>query len=131
MESLLKQDQINFQVLDEKSNTLQVVLLPSQALYTEITYVLYHSSNLSIRELSVSFWKKLTNLELGFRYRIKNRKGGVEYVGLSKSFGKILALNPFVIEDTFIVNNNCLLAYSSGINVSQVFETNPLLKKIY
>ena len=54
MESLLKHDQVNFQVLDDKSNALQIVLLPSQAIYTELTYIIYSSSTLSFRELPAS-----------------------------------------------------------------------------
>ena len=131
MDELLKQDQINFQVLDNTFNVLQVVLLPNQSLYTEITYLLYCSPNLSFREVSGMFWKRLVSEPVGQRYRIKNRKGGVEYVGLSKTTGKILGINPFVLEDTFIINKAFILAYSSGVKIGQASEPNILMKRAY
>ena len=131
MDELLKHDQINFQVLDNTFNVLQVILLPNQSLYTELTYMLYCSSVLSFREVSNPLWKRLVSEAVGLRYRVKNRKGGVEYVGLSKSTGKILGINPFVLEDTFIVNKAFILGYSSGVKITQALEPSILMKKEY
>lgn len=129
MEGLLKHDQVNFQVLDDNYHVLQIVLLPNQALYTEITYTIYCSPNLSVRETSGPFWKRLTTESTGLRYRIKNRKGGVEYLGISKSLGKIIGINPYILEDKFIINKAFILAYSSGVKIAQAVEPNILMKK--
>jgi uncharacterized protein (AIM24 family) len=130
MDSLLKRDQINYQVLGDSHNILQVLLLSSQVLYTDIIYIIYNSPGLSFREIPVPIWKRFTFSVAGFKHRIKNRKDGVEYIGLSKSSGKILAVNPYIIEDTFIVNKNFILAYTSGISLSNAKNVNALMKKI-
>ena len=70
-------------------------------------------------------------MPIGLRYRVKNRKGGVEYIGLSKSSGKILAINPSISEDSFTIDRNYILAYTSGIKITQEIEPNILMKKVH
>lgn len=129
MESLLKHDQLNFEILDHNANTVQVILLPNQTIYTDINYVIYSSANLSFREFPVSCWKKFFVNPIGPQYRVKNRKGGVEYLGLSKSSGRIVGMNPHILEDPFILDKNLILAYTSGIKLSIIPEANILMKK--
>ena len=130
MESLLKQDQVNFEVLDCKENLLQVVLLPNQFIYTDLSYIVYCSANLAIRDVSIPWYKKLYSAQPGHRTRIRNRKGGVEYVGLSKSPEKIIAINPSIFPETFIIDKNYVLAYTSGIKIHIAPEPYTLLKKL-
>jgi len=130
MESLLKQDQVNFEVLDVKENLLQVILLPNQFIYTDLSYIVYSSANLAIRDVSLPWYKKFYSVHAGHRTRIRNRKGGVEYIGLSKTSEKVIAINPSIFPETFIIDKNYVLAYTSGIKIHLTPEPQALLKKL-
>lgn len=128
MENLLKHDQINFEILDSKENLLQVILLPNQSLYTEPEHIIYCSENLNIRDIMPPWYKRLFKYFQGLQMRIKNRKGGVEYVGLSKSKDKIIAVNPNIFDDGFIANKNAVLAFTSGVKIHVATVSSPLIK---
>lgn len=115
MEKLLKKEHFNFEVLD--SVVVQVILLPNQVLYTELSSIIYASSTLSFKQCPRSLWEKLFGLQHGLNYRIKNHKGGVEYVSISHSPGKILAVNPNLIDELIIPDKRFILGYSSGIKI--------------
>lgn len=130
MENLLKQDLVNFEILDTKENLLQVVLLPNQTLYTEPSHIIYCSENLAIRNILPPWYKRIFNNYPGLQIRLRNRKGGVEYVGLSKSKDKIIAVNPNIFDDSFIVNKNSILAFTSGVKIHVASVACPWLKYV-
>lgn len=128
MENLLKHDQINFEILDSKENLLQIVLLPNQSLYTEPEHIIYCSENLNIRSIMPPWYKRIFKVFQGLQMRIKNRKGGVEYVGLSKSKDKIIAVNPSIFDEGFIANKNTVLAFTSGVKIHVANVASTLVK---
>lgn len=56
------------------------------------------------------------NTKRYFDCRIKNRNGGLEYCGLSKSFGgKVFAVNPSILGETLCVRSSAILAFTIGV----------------
>jgi uncharacterized protein (AIM24 family) len=115
MESLLVPGKLNFEMLNENEDLVQVVLMPDQGVYTEAGSIQYFSSGVSIRDFGPSWLNRFFKPDYGLRLRVKNRKGGVEYVGLSKGSGKVIAINPSIFNETFMFDTKFLLAYSSNI----------------
>ncbi|CAG9321975.1 unnamed protein product [Blepharisma stoltei] len=133
MEEILKKDQYNFSVFGDNDQSLQLILLQNQTVYTQIQNIVYASGKLSIKKIKENCWTKISNFfssKMLYNYRIKNRKGAIEYAGLSKSTGgKIIAINPEVIGDSIITRSNAILAYTDGVEMQEKKEMIIFLQK--
>ncbi|CAG9321166.1 unnamed protein product [Blepharisma stoltei] len=133
MEEILKKDQYNFSVLGDNDQSLQLILLANQSVYTQIQNIIYASGKLSIRKLKQSCWNKFTQIfssKTNFNHRLKNRNGAVEYVGLSKpTGGKIFAVNPAIIGDILCARSNTILAFTSGVQIQEKSDLMVFLQK--
>lgn len=133
MESLIKLDQYNFQVLGDTDQTLQLILFPNQTVITHLPHVFYMSKSLSIRKIKTSITSKLLRMfsnKAYFYHRLKNKKGIAEYLGLSKSTGgKIFAINPKIMDKKITVRFDLVLAYTIGIYVTDINEPNLFLRR--
>lgn len=124
MEDTLKYPQINFQILGKHEQSLQVLLMPNQAILTHLPNIVYMSKNLKLtycyKTLLAKFRALFNSKPPLFRFKVTNKGEGVGYVGLGKPLsGKILALNPSVLQSSIIMRDQSILAISSNLNITR------------
>ncbi|CAG9317893.1 unnamed protein product [Blepharisma stoltei] len=133
MQDIFKKDQYNFQLVGEPSQTLQLILLQNQSVFTNLPYIVYMSKNLKIKKTKNSWYKSLSSLFYDnpeFIHKIKNQEGALEYVGISKTMGgKIFGLNPKIFDGKMIIRFDALLAYTSEISIKNHLSQDMQMRK--
>lgn len=122
MEPLLKSDLPQYFVLEGPSPSLQVILAPGQSLRTSLNYITYLSKSLSVKQISTlrsRFIKcKSQTLPYNLNFKVKNKTGGVEYIGLaSASQQATLAVNPEVLHDDLVARPDTILGMTNEVSI--------------
>mmetsp|Transcript_12208 Transcript_12208/g.23154 ORF Transcript_12208/g.23154 Transcript_12208/m.23154 type:complete len:247 (-) Transcript_12208:6-746(-) len=131
MEPVLKSELPRYFVLEGPSPTLQIILAPGQSIKTDLSMISYLSKSVTVKKVSrTRFLICRTSSPLA--YKVKNKSGGIEYLGLaSSSKQQILAVNPEVLRDDFIVQDGRIIAVTNDVSIEDFTrDTYLMLKKI-